>query len=110
MTKWHQTTGTYRSPPFADPLHSTIELAASIKDKRDILLRNLLTNTAEAGDIPFDSPVAPMCTIFFPPIIEQDVQKAILKAGNTAPGSNEIPTKVLQAAWPVISKYVLFLF
>ena len=73
MTKWHQSTGTYRSPPFADPLNPTMGLVASIEDKRDILVRNLLTNTAEAGDIPFDSPITAVRDIPFPPILEQDI-------------------------------------
>jgi hypothetical protein len=51
MTKWHKSTGTYRSPPFKDPQNPTHSLAADTSDKRDILIRNLLSNTAEAGDI-----------------------------------------------------------
>ena len=55
-----------------------------MEEKRDILVRNLLTNTAEAGDIPFDSPTMATRKINFPPITVTDICKAILKAGNTA--------------------------
>jgi len=98
MTKWHKSTGTYRSPPFKDPQNPTHSLAIDTSDKRDILVRNLLSNTAEAGDIPFDAPVVPVRSINFPAITTADIRKAILKAGNTAPGQDEITTAILQVA------------
>jgi ribonuclease HI len=110
MTKWHQSTGAYRSPPLADPQDPTAPLAASTQEKRNLLVKNLLTNTAEVGDIPFDSPTIAVREIPFPPITAQDIRIAILKAGNTAAGADEIPTKVLQVAWPQIESVVLDLF
>ena len=110
MTKWHQSTGTYRTPPLVDPQGLTSPPATSIEEKRDLLVRELLTNNAEAGDIPFDSPSTAVRNIQFPPVTAQDIRKSILGAGNTAPGMDEIPTKILQAAWPLIELRVLDLF
>ena len=110
MTKWHTSTGAYCSPLFADLQNPYLGLSAGIEKKRDILLRNLLTNTAEAGDIPFDSPTAATQRIEFPPVTVTDIRKAILGAGNTTPGQDEIPTAVLKAAWPVIEPLILTLY
>jgi len=110
MTKWHKSTGAYRSPPFKDPENPNAGLAADINKKQDILIRNLLTNSAKAGDIPFDSPTAATRKIVFPPITAAETRKAILKAGNTAPGLDEIPTAVLKVAWPIIEPLILTLF
>jgi len=98
MTKWHKSTGTYRSPPFADPQNPTHSLAIDISDKRDILIRNLLSNTAEAGDIPYNTPAVLVRSIRFPTITAADIRKAILEAGNTALGQDEISTAILQTA------------
>ncbi|KAJ8066801.1 hypothetical protein OCU04_004188 [Sclerotinia nivalis] len=108
MTKWHQSAGTYRTPPLVDPLDHS--LATTIQTKRDLLINNLLTNTAEVNDIPFDSPSTSIRSIAFPAITIQDIQTAILRTGNTAPGIDEIPTKILQLAWPLIEPYILQLF
>ncbi len=75
-------------------------LAASIQSKRDLLIKILLTNTAEAGDILFDSPVTAIKNIEFPYITARNVCKAVLEARNIAPSSDENPTKILQIAWP----------
>jgi ribonuclease HI len=110
MTKWHQTTGTYRSPPFHDPQNRNTGLTSNISGKRDILVRNLLTNSAEAGDIPFDAPTTASRQVDFPPITAPDIRKSILGAGNTTPGLDEIPTTVLKLAWPLIETRILSLF
>ena len=86
ITKWHKSTGTSRSPPFKDPQNPTHSLAADTSDKRDILIQNLLSNTAKARDILFDAPVALVRSINFPAITTADIRKAILEAGNTALG------------------------
>src|SRR5438045_6567719 len=110
MTKWHKTTGAYHSPPFTDLQNLHLGLAASMEEKRDILVWNLLTNTAEAGDIPFDSPTMATHKINFPPIMVADICKVILKAGNTAPGLDKIPTAILKVAWPLIETHIHILF
>ncbi|APA05858.1 hypothetical protein sscle_01g006280 [Sclerotinia sclerotiorum 1980 UF-70] len=108
MTKWHQSTGIYRTPPLADLSKQTI--ANTIEEKRETFANNLLTNLAEIDDIPFDTPTTPSRSITFPDIAIQDIELAILKAGNTAPGADEIPTKILQVAWLQIKEVTLSLF
>ncbi|EED11974.1 hypothetical protein TSTA_000510, partial [Talaromyces stipitatus ATCC 10500] len=73
----------------------------TVHEKRDVLVRNLLQNSAEAGDIPLDSPV-PSTSLYFPDISMLQVEESVLQAGNTAPGADEIPTCILKVAWPLI--------
>jgi ribonuclease HI len=110
MSKWHKSSGTFRSPPLKDPQHPTSPLAVSPLDKRTVLVNNLLRNTAEVGDIPMDCPTAPSATLPFPVVTEADIERSILRAGNTAPGADEIPTCILKTAWPLIKDKVRLLF
>ncbi|KAI0990756.1 hypothetical protein K3495_g17431, partial [Podosphaera aphanis] len=100
LTKWHKSTGNFRSTPLKDPRFLERPPATSLPDKREILLGNLLTNLAVAGDIPLDTPTVATRSISFPPLCRDEVREAILKAGNTAPGADEIPTAILRIAWP----------
>ncbi|EED20792.1 hypothetical protein TSTA_039860, partial [Talaromyces stipitatus ATCC 10500] len=93
---------TFRSPPLKDPLRPSSLPAVTIHEKRDVLVRNLLQNSAEAGDIPLDSPAVPITSLYFPDISMSQVEESILQAGNTAPGADEIPTCILKVAWPLI--------
>jgi len=95
MTKWHQSTGIYRSPPLKDPSHPNNPPAKSTEEKRELLVAKLLTSKAEASDIPPDTPTIATRYIDFPPITAEDVRKAIIEAGNTAPGADEVPTAIL---------------
>ena len=110
MSKWHKSTGTFHSPPLKDPLHPEDPPAVSLPEKRSVLVRNLLLNIPEAGDIPLDCPTVPLATLPFADVTETDVEQAILHAGNTAPGADEIPTCILRIAWPLIKDKVLLLF
>ena len=110
MTKWHQSTGVYCMPPLVDPQDPLALPAVSIQSKRDLLVKNLLMNTAEVGDIPFNSPTTAIRNIEFPHIMARDIHKAVLEAGNTAPGSDENPMKILQIAWPQIEPFIITLF
>jgi hypothetical protein len=67
----------------------------SIEEKRALLIRELLMNTAKAGDILGSSLVVMARSIPFPLIIPEDVRKSILGAGNTALGIDKIPTPIL---------------
>jgi hypothetical protein len=89
-----------QKPPLVDLQHPERPLAKSIKEKRDLLVRELLTNIVEAGDISSTAPSVAARNIDFPPITIEDVQKSILGAGNTAPGADEVPTAILKVAWP----------
>jgi len=83
---------------FADLQNPHLGLVASIEEKCNILLYNLLTNLAEVGNIPFDSSTAATCKIDFSPITVTDICKSILGARNTTPSLDEIPTAVLKTA------------
>ena len=95
MTKWHQSTGSFRSPPLTDPQAPTRAPAESIEQKRALLVKELLTNTAEAGDIAFDTPAVALRSIPFPETTLEDIRKSILRAGNIALRVDEILTRVL---------------
>ena len=110
MTKWHKSTGSYHSPPLKDPQHPDRPPATTPLAKQTVLINNLLQNTAKAGDIPMDCPTAPTAALPFLEVTELSIQQAILQAGNTAPGIDEIPTCVLKVAWPLIKDLVLQLF
>ena len=110
MSKWHKSSGSYRSPPLKDPQLPDSPLAVSLPAKRAVLVNNLLKNTAEVGDIPLDCPSVPIASLPFPDITEADIERAILCAGNTAPGADEIPTLILKTAWPLIKDKVRLLF
>src|SRR5271167_1525377 len=98
MTKWHKSTGAYYSLLFADLQNPHLGLAAGIEEKCNILLCNLLTNSAKVSNIPFDSPTTVTCKIDFLPVIVIDICKSILEARNTTPSLDEIPTAVLKTA------------
>lgn len=110
MVKWHKTRGTYRSSPLVDPRYPELPPVTKLSEKRDILLNNLLVNAAEAGDIPMDSPTISIRSIEFPPLTEDETQESLFRAGNTAPGSDEIPTPIIKLAWPLIKTQVHSLF
>jgi hypothetical protein len=74
-------------------------LVRSIEEKRALLIRELLMNTAEVGDILGSSLAVAARSILFPLIIPKDIYKSILGAGNTALGIDEIPTPILWLAW-----------
>lgn len=78
MAKWHKSTGSYRSPPLKDPLRPDSPPAVAAQEKRDILSRNLLQNTADAGDVPLTIPAVPSRTLPFPNITMAQVKKSIL--------------------------------
>ncbi|POS86259.1 hypothetical protein EPUL_003611 [Erysiphe pulchra] len=92
IVKWHKSRGTYRSSPLIDPRSSENPPATSPTGKSKALIRNLLTNHSEIGDIPIDAPAVPCRSLPFPSIKIEDIRYSILNAGNTAPGPDEIST------------------
>ncbi|KAI0991199.1 hypothetical protein K3495_g16988 [Podosphaera aphanis] len=95
MTKWHKSSGSYRSSPLKDPRFPDKPLSTSIDEKREVLAGNLLANLAHVEDIPMDAPSVQVRNISFPPLTRHEIQESILKAGNKAPGSDEISTTIL---------------
>lgn len=110
VTKWHKSRGTYRSTPLVDPRNPERPLATTTEEKRQVLLNNLLSNPTEVCDIPFQAPTVPIRSVPFPTLTLQEIQNSLLRAGNTAPGSDEIPTCILKIAWPLIKESICVLF
>lgn len=110
ITRRHKSTGTFRSIPLKDPLFPNNPPATTTSGKRELLIRNLLTNHTEAGDIPMDTPTVPRSSLYFPQISREEIRETILQAGNTAPGKDEVPTAILKYAWPLIESFVSTLF
>ncbi|KAF5180130.1 Reverse transcriptase protein, partial [Thalictrum thalictroides] len=110
MSKWHKSKGQFRMPPLTDPLLPSNPPAHTPEAKRDVLLRNLLTNQSGTEDIPFSSPTVPRNNLPFPQLTHLEVSNAILGAGNTAPGKDGIPTSLLKLAWKHIENLVTELF
>jgi Reverse transcriptase (RNA-dependent DNA polymerase)/Endonuclease-reverse transcriptase len=110
MSKWHRSTGSFRSPPLTDPRYPERPPAVTLPDKRSVLVANLLQRSVEAGDVPLDAPTVPRAALPFPEVLMTDVERAILRTGSTAPGADEIPTCVLRVAWPLIRERVYNLF
>lgn len=110
MVKWHKTQGSYRSPPLLDPSRPDLPPAVSLADKRQVLARNLLCNAAQAVDIPIHSPTVSRHELPFPEITSHEIENAVLRAGSTTPGKDEISTPVLRIAWPMIGPLVTNLY
>lgn len=97
-------------PPNEGPNTPKQPICKVFKRKWELLVAYLPPNKAEAGDIPPDTPTAATCYINFPPITAEDVRQAVIEAGNTAPGADEVPVAVLQAAWRQIHRRVTTFF
>lgn len=110
VSKWHKSKGNFRTPPLIDPLNPDNSPAHSLDEKRNVLIRNLLTNQSGAEDIPFSTPTVPISSLPFPELTEIEVERAILGARSTTPGKDGISTSVLRIAWPKISSLVYDLF
>ena len=65
-----------------------------------------MRNHSEAGDIPLWTPTVANNSLPFPELTIEEVSNCILRAGNTTPGKDEIPTGALRLAWPHISALV----
>jgi hypothetical protein len=57
----------------------------------------LLTNKAETGDISLDISIVATRSIDFLSIIDENVRKSVIEAGNIALGVDEVPTAILNA-------------
>ncbi|EDO02463.1 hypothetical protein SS1G_04939 [Sclerotinia sclerotiorum 1980 UF-70] len=110
MTKWHRSSGSFHSPPMKDPMEPDATPATGTLDKQRILINNLLRRTTEVGDIPTDCPTVPSIALPSPVINELSIREAVLGAGNTAPGADELPTSILKIAWPLIESFVTQLY
>lgn len=106
LTKRHKSIGKFHSAPLKDPEQPDTPLAITPTEKSEILMRNLLTNHAEVGDIPLDAASVPRALLPFPTVTLEEMETAVINAGNTAPEIDEIPTSTLKHAWPLIKEYI----
>jgi hypothetical protein len=95
MIKWHQLTKTFKSPLLKDPQYPARPLAKTLKKKRDLLIKELLTSVMEVRDISNTVPLIAFYNIDFLAIIPEDIYKVILKARNIVLGINEILIAIL---------------
>ena len=63
MSKWHRSTGSFRSPPLTDPRYPERPPAVTLPDKRSVLVANPLQRSVEAGDVPLDAPTVPRAAL-----------------------------------------------
>lgn len=57
-----------------------------------------------------DTPAVPSRLLPFPPSSKEEIQEALLRAGNNAPGADEIPSSIIKLAWPLIEDHIYSLF
>ena len=88
-------TNRYYSPFLINLQNFTGIPTISTSKKKDLLIRELFINIANASDILFNILAIVARDILFLATMAQDICKAILGAGNIALGIDEIPTKVL---------------
>ena len=110
MVKWHKTRSTYRYSPLNDPSHLEKPPTSNPEGRREIIFNNLLSRTAEVGDIPTNSPTVSRCSLPFPKLTAVEIQNSFLHAGDTVPGVDEIPTAIIKHSWPHIKILVQTLF
>jgi len=66
-----------------------------IKEKRELLVAELFTSKVEVGDIPLNTSIVVIYHIDFFFIMAEDVCKAVIEAGNTTSGVDEVLIVVL---------------
>jgi len=104
---WHKLTGRYNTIPLSD---GDGHLAVTIEDKARLLRRKVLTEAACTYDIQHDDSTPGTEHLPFPPPEEPEIQRALLEAGNTTPGDDEISVPLLRMAWPVLKKRIIALY
>ncbi|CCU77161.1 reverse transcriptase [Blumeria hordei DH14] len=130
MVNWHRTVGSFRTPPLKDPTNPGAPPANTLQEKRNVLARNLLQNASEVADVALDVPsvkwlgirflachilrvITPSvgtASLTFLDLTPAEIKDSVIKAGNTAPGEDEIPTAILKICWPLIETRVSSLF
>ena len=66
-----------------------------MEKKRELLVAELLTSKVEASNILSDIFTIITCYIDFPPITVNNIRKAVIEAGNTVPGIDEVLIAIL---------------
>ncbi|CCU79231.1 reverse transcriptase, putative [Blumeria hordei DH14] len=110
MVNWHRTIGSFRTPPLKDPTNPGGPPANTLQEKRDVLARNLLQNVSEVADVALDVLSVDTASLTLPDLMPAEIKDSVIKAGNTAPGEDEIPTAILKIGWPLMETPVSSLF
>jgi hypothetical protein len=101
MRNWARSTGQFRSPALVDT-EGTKHVSA--EEKAPLLRATHLPQDRQAEDIPWTAP--PPQERRWPAITMEEVERSILRAGNTAPGQDEVPPDALKLAWPELGEEV----
>ena len=73
ISKWHKSRGNFCTPPLVDPLHPENEPAQTPEGKRDIILRNLLSDQIDVEDVSRDIPTVATSALPFPQIFDSEL-------------------------------------
>ncbi len=98
---WHRLEGVYSTVPLQAGQGA---LAVSGIEKATLLRQKILVEAASAIDIPPEASEPGTEALAFPLPEEEEVRQALLEAGNTAPGDDEITMPLLRLAWPPLAK------
>lgn len=110
--KWPNSIRKYTTPPIKKPDGS---LARSNKDKQAVLKQVLLTPTVYGA---FDSDIrlanlsedSRDVAMEWNTCTYQEVEEAVMHAGNTSPGVDETPPLIIKRAWPILGNEITLLF
>ena len=105
LARWAKRSSQFGSPPLEGPDGPI----TSPKKKADYFLQLLLEKAPKEPERDEEGP--PQRAIRMDPVLEDwEIEDALLRAGNTAPGDDEITTQVLMRAWPYISTTIARLY
>jgi len=104
---WHKLNGRYNTIPLDS---GDGHLAVTTEDKARLLRKKVLIEAACATDIQPEESTPGTGHLPFPPPEEPEIQKALLDAGNTTPGDDEISVPLLRMAWPILSTQITALY
>ena len=85
-------------------------MASSINNKKNLLRLTHLPATRSDADILIPEGAQDGTTRVWPDLTLHEIEQALLKANNTAPGADEISTEAIKKAWPYISNLICSLF
>jgi ribonuclease HI len=106
--RWFKSPGPFQPPPLqvGDVVYETQQ------EKAEALRHATLERRTSENDIPdpWETVNPPRKVPFSTEVTPEEVKDAILRAGNTSPGADNITVKLLRASWHAIAKHVCSLF
>jgi ribonuclease HI len=106
VARWHRHSPQYTSPPLTGPAG----VATSTTEKQELLRQSLLSRHLEASDVPLDCPTVPCRGMAWPDLSPNEVFQATCQAASTAPGEDEITSRALREAWPILGRRITTLY